>query len=367
MKIEWKSCLRIGVSAFLLFLCITYWEIAARFIGMVAGAAFPLLVGCIIAYLVNILMSFYEKKIWSKPKNKWLQRVQRPVCLALAYVTLLALLGLVVLLIVPQLISCGKVVFTKLPGVLMDFAAWINQTGILPDATEATIENVNWQEVIGQVGHVVTSGLGSVVEVIVKVVSSVFSGIVSLFLGLIFSMYLLAGKEKIGNQIHRVACRYVRKKWRKKGKYVIGVLDDCFHRYIVGQCTEAVILGALCTIGMWILRLPYASMIGAFIAFTALIPVAGAYIGAGVGAFMIFTESPIQAIIFILFIIVLQQLEGNIIYPRVVGSSIGLPGIWVLAAVTVGGGVMGITGMLLGVPLAATAYRFIKEDVNREP
>lgn len=149
--------------------------------------------------------------------------------------------------------------------------------------------------------------------------------------------------------------------------HVLSVLNECFHKYIVGQCTEALLLGGLCTLGMLILQLPYATMTGAVIAFTALIPVAGAYIGAGVGAFMILTVSPVKAIIFLIFIVILQQLEGNLIYPRVVGSSMGLPGIWVLAAVTVGGGVMGIPGMLLCVPLASAFYKLLREDVNRIP
>ena len=140
---------------------------------------------------------------------------------------------------------------------------------------------------------------------------------------------------------------------------------DCFHRYIVGQCTEAVILGGLCTAGMLILRLPYSAMVGALVAFTALIPVAGAYIGAAVGAFMIFTVEPVQALFFVVFLVVLQQLEGNLIYPRVVGASIGLPGVWVLAAVTIGGGVLGVGGMLLGVPLAAAVYQLLRNDVAR--
>ena len=144
---------------------------------------------------------------------------------------------------------------------------------------------------------------------------------------------------------------------------MVGVINDCFHRYIVGQCTEAVILGVLCMLGMMIIRLPYATMIGALIGFTALIPVAGAYIGAFVGAFMILTVAPVKALIFLVFIVVLQQLEGNLIYPRVVGSSLGLPAIWVLAAVTVGGGVLGVPGMLLGVPLTAAVYRLVRNDV----
>ena len=152
----------------------------------------------------------------------------------------------------------------------------------------------------------------------------------------------------------------------QKTLHVLSVMNDCFRRYTIGQCTEAVILGVLCTLGMWLLQLPYAAMIGALVAFTALIPVAGAYIGAGVGAIMIITVSPIKALIFLIFIVVLQQLEGNLIYPKVVGNSIGLPAIWVLAAVTVGGGVLGIPGMLLGVPLAATLYRLLREKLAQK-
>ena len=158
---------------------------------------------------------------------------------------------------------------------------------------------------------------------------------------------------------------YLGKKFPGKITNVIDVIHNSFRNYIVGQCMEAVILGVLCILGMSILKLPYASMIGTLVGFTALIPVAGAYIGAVVGAFMIFTVSPIQAVIFVVFLVILQQLEGNLIYPKVVGSSIGLPGIWVLAAVTIGGGIMGVGGMLLGVPLTAAAYQLIKNDVKK--
>ena len=146
--------------------------------------------------------------------------------------------------------------------------------------------------------------------------------------------------------------------------YVVQTADNTFSRFIVGQCTEAVILGSLCTIGMFIFQFPYAPMIGAFIGATALIPIVGAYLGAALGAFMIFTISPIKALLFLVFLIILQQLEGNLIYPKVVGSSIGLPGMWVLAAVTVGGSIGGIPGMLVGVPLAATAYKLLRDDVH---
>lgn len=143
-------------------------------------------------------------------------------------------------------------------------------------------------------------------------------------------------------------------------------MDHTFHSFIVGQCTEAVILGLLCTVGMLLLGLPYAPMIGALIGVTALIPVAGAYIGGGVGAFLILTVSPTKAMVFLIYLVILQQVEGNLIYPRVVGSSIGLPGMWVLAAVTIGGGLAGIPGVLLGVPLAAGCYQLLKGDVAKK-
>ena len=146
---------------------------------------------------------------------------------------------------------------------------------------------------------------------------------------------------------------------------MLHVLDDSFHRYVVGQCTEAVILGTLCTLGMLIFGFPYATMIGALVGATALIPIAGAYIGAGVGAILILTVSPVEALLFLVFIVILQQLEGNIVYPRVVGSQLGLPALWVLAAITVGGNVMGIGGMLLAVPLTTAIYRLVRENVRK--
>ena len=203
-----------------------------------------------------------------------------------------------------------------------------------------------------------------VLVLVTLLLSSVFSTVVTLLVGVVFSIYLLIGKEKLGGQFQKLFAKYLPEKVIKKFYYVADILNQSFHSFIVGQCTEAVILGLLCMGGMFLLRLPYAAMIGCLVGFTALIPIAGAYIGAIVGAFMIFTVSPVKAIIFIAYLVILQQLEGNLIYPRVVGSSIGLPGVWVLAAVTIGGGVMGVSGMLLGVPIAATVYQLLKNDVT---
>lgn len=367
MKLEWKTCFKAGLSVFLLYLCIQYWKSAAKLVGLVVGASAPLLIGCVIAYLINILMSFYEKHYFPKSTKASISSSCRPVCMIAAMVTLVAVVVLVIWLVVPQLVSCVKLLFAEVPAALQSAVNWINERNILPENIEESLSAIDWKSKIGQIVNVLVSGIGSVTDVVISAVSSVASGIVTAFMAIIFAVYLLLGKDTIGRQCKRVMKRYLKKSWYDRLLYIFTVLHDCFRRYIVGQCTEAVILGLLCTIGMWILQLPYATMIGTLIAFTALIPVAGAYIGGGVGAFMIFTVSPVKALVFLVFLVILQQLEGNLIYPRVVGSSMGLPAIWVLAAVTVGGGIMGIVGMMLSVPIAAAVYRLLRENVNRQP
>ena len=364
MKLQWKTLLQIGVSIFVLYLCIHFWPAIGGVIGTLLGAATPLLIGCIIAYILNILMSAYER-VWPGKKGALL-KAKRPVCLVGALLTLIAIIALVIGLVVPQLISCFQLIFAELPGFLDNATDLIQEWGILPEDIIATLESVDWQSRIAQIVEILTSGIGDVVNVVVSAVSSVFSGLVTAFLALFFSIYILSSKEKLKSQMHRLLDTYMPRRLLKKTEYVAHIFDDCFHRYIVGQCLEAVILGVLCIIGMLILQMPYATMIGTLVGFTALIPIAGAWIGTAIGAFMILTVSPIKALIFLAFILILQQLENNLIYPKVVGSSMGLPGIWVLAAITVGGGVMGITGMLLCVPLTASVYRLIREDMQKK-
>ena len=364
MKIEWKTCAKIVISLFALFLAITYWKTVSGFIGMVFGAATPLFIGAAAAYVVNILMSFYERRFFGKTKNKKLLKIKRPLCMIIAFITLVAVIALVVWLVLPQFVSAIMLVVDYIP----DAANWVveqlEKLEYVPQDIIDMLVSIDWNSQIEKIVKAVTSGVGNVMGVVISTVSTVLGGIVTAFLSLIFAIYILLDKEKLENQADKIAKKYLKQSWYEKLRYVLHTFSDSFHKYIVGQCTEAVILGGLCAIGMGILGLPYATMIGALVAFTALIPVAGAFIGGAVGAFMILMVNPIQALIFIVYLVVLQQLEGNIIYPKVVGSSMGLPAIWVLAAVTIGGGVMGIMGMLIGVPIAATVYRIIHNDVN---
>lgn len=357
-----KNLFKLIAAVFLLYLGVYYWSNISDFLVTLVGAAFPLTVGCVIAYLINIPMSWFERHYFPHSSKSAVKKSRRVVCLIAAILAMLAIVALIVWLILPRLADCVMLIADVLPGVIKRLLEQIEKLHILPEDIFNLLDGIDWKSQIGKIIESVTTGVGSVMGTVITAVSSVFSGVVTALIAVIFALYILVCRERLGGQFKCLMHRYLPSVIFEKVMYFLSVLNDCFHKFIVGQCIEAVILGILCTVGMTIFRFPYAGMIGALIAFTALIPVAGAYIGAGVGAFMMLTESPMKALLFLVFIVVLQQLEGNLIYPRVVGSSIGLPGIWVLAAVTVGGGIMGVVGMLLGVPLAAALYRILRED-----
>ncbi|MBP3332602.1 MAG: AI-2E family transporter [Clostridia bacterium] len=364
--ITWKNCLKVGVSAFLLFLCIHYWSSIAKLLSEAFAAAAPVFIGFAIAYVLNLLMNLYEKIYFPKYKNKKIVSVtKRPICLVLTLCTFLAVIALLVWIVVPELVQCISFLLAEIPPLIQKLlnSEWIGD--ILPADILSKLLSIDWMSYIEKIVGTLGSGIGNAVSAVVTLLTSTVSIIVTIFISLIFSIYMLIDKEKLFNQSKRFTSSYLSGKHFDKISHVASVVNDSFRRYIVGQFTEAIILGVLCSIGMMIFKFPYAGMIGALIGFTALIPVAGAYIGAGVGAVMILTVSPIKALLFLLFILVLQQLEGNLIYPKVVGNSLGLPALWVLAAVTVGGGLMGVLGMLLGVPIAAAIYQLIREDLHK--
>ncbi|MBR5219217.1 MAG: AI-2E family transporter [Clostridia bacterium] len=366
MNITWKNCIRISISALVTLFIIHYFDVGVAFLGVLLKAVTPILIGFIAAYILNILMTFYERHYFPKLSHKKaVYKSRRPVCITAAILTLCGIIAFISRLVIPELVSCVKFLLAEIPPAIEYLLKNKTITQNIPKEIIKTLSEINWQEYLQKLISWVTSGLGGTVNTIVTAVSSVIGGIITAFLSIIFAVYLLLDKERLTAQCKRLMKNYMRPDHKKKLVYVLHVLNDCFHRFIVGQCVEAVVLGVLCALGMSLLRLPYAAMIGTLVGFTALIPVAGAYIGAVIGAIMILTVSPIQALIFIVFLIILQQVEGNLIYPKVVGNSLGLSAIWVLAAITVGGGICGIPGMLFGVPIVATLYRLISDDAKK--
>ena len=330
------------------------------------GIIFPLVLGCLVAYVLNIIMKFLEKNWFPDSPKPLLQRTRRGVCLFISIFLIIGAFLLIIRIVVPELMDAFAVIGDEIPVYFEKIQSWIVKNGeMFPTISESIGKmRIDWQELFQKIVSYATSGVTSMLNSAVIFVTRFLGSVVNISIAIIFAVYILLNKEKLKAQAVTLEKVYLKPSMLHQINKVVYTAHSCFTSFISGQCVEAVILGILCTVGMLIFRFPYAPMVGTFIGATALIPMVGAYIGAVVGAFMIFTVSPIKALGFIIFIVVLQQLEGNLIYPKVVGASIGLPGMWVLTAVTIGGGLGGIPGMLIGVPLAATIYRLISQDVK---
>jgi len=365
MKLRWKTCLRAGVSVFILFLCIHYWDSFIKIVELMLAAASPLLIGCVFAYILNIPMSFYERHYFPKSRKAATVKSRRPMCMLLAFLSIAAAFILLLCIVIPELSNCVMLLLTRVPEVLEKIGDYLANSSWVLDSYQKLLNDVDWEQFFSRLVGTVMGGLGDAGDYAVGVISGLISVTANGLIGVIFSIYLLSGKERLGRQMRVLANRYLKAGLIGKLSHLMAVADDSFHRYIVGQCTEAIILGALCTLGMMLCRFPYAAVVGVTVGFTALIPVAGAYIGGAVGFLLILTISPLKAVLFLVYLVVLQQLEGNIIYPKVVGTSLGLPGIWVLAAVIIGGGLSGIWGMIVGVPLSSCMYRLVCENVRK--
>ena len=324
----------------------------------------PMFIGCAIAYVLNVLVVKVETLPFLK-KSTLSVSYKRLISVLGAIVIFLLVIIMVVQIVLPQLVEAFGVVLKGIPPMLEQTAAWLaTQKLQVPELQQWLSDlNINWPQLVQKAITYLSSGVSNLFSATVTALGSIGGIVMQMVVSFIFALYLLFGKEKLGYQFGSLMEVYLRESTTNRLLYALNIAHDTFTKFIVGQCTEAVIIGVLCTLGMMLFRFPYATMIGTLIGATALLPIVGAYLGAAIGAFMILTVNPLQAVAFLVFIVVLQQLEGNLIYPRVVGSSIGLPGIWVLVAVTVGGGIGGIVGMLLAVPTAATVYKLLKQDV----
>lgn len=345
-------------------------------IGSVIGSAIsllsPFIIGFCMAYVVNLLLRPLERFwiwIWHKCKRqKFVSKIKRPLCLTLSFLIVLGVIFAIVFMIIPALKETVVSFANKVPEYAKTVEGWYytvvefleNYNFSLPEISLDTSK-------ITDIAKNVISNYGdSVLNTTVNVTTSIVSAVVNIVLGVVFAIYLLAQKENLGRQVKKTVYAVLGVGHAEKIVNFADLTNSVFTKFVTGQLTEACIIGALCFIGMAIFKMPYAGIISVLVGFTALVPIFGAFIGTAIGAFLILLESPIKAFWFIVFIIVLQQLEGNLIYPRVVGKSVGLPGIWVLTAVTIGGGLFGVLGMLFSVPICSVMYVLFRAFVNKK-
>lgn len=329
----------------------------------------PFLVGAAMAFVLNLPTRFIEQKIFAKWKNPKTAGLKRGISIVLALLFLIALLVFAALMVIPQLtktvMELGNVVPAFFRNLIAKLEVLATQYPEWKDAFSALKElSIDWNSVIGYVTGFLKDGLGNVLSSTVGFAGSVAGALFDGIIAFVFAIYILCGKEKLAVQAKKLMHAYLPEKTYEKTMKVLKLCNHNFAKFISGQCLEAVILGVMFVVCMAIFGMPYAVLVGVLIAFTALIPIVGAFIGCAVGAFLILMVSPMKALIFIIMFLVLQQLEGNLIYPKVVGNSVGLPAIWVLLAVSLGGSMFGVVGMLVFIPLMSTLYALLKENVN---
>lgn len=339
-----------------------------KYIGELYALISPFVIGLCIAYVVNVIMRPIERmwmKLLSRFKGKWVEKLKRPICLLLSILLIIGIILAVVFLIIPELSESVSSLVSMIPSYVTEIESWWEALSerLVKYGVDLPQFNFNPDKLI----DFLKDGGTAVLNTTLSATTSIVTAVINFVLALAFSIYVLAQKETLKHQSKKVMSRLMKPEKMQKLLDMLDLINRTFTNFITGQLTEAVIIGVLCFIGMSIFRMPYAPAISVLVGFTALIPVFGAFIGTAIGAFLILLVKPIQAVWFVVFIIVLQQFEGNLIYPKVVGKSVGLPGIWVLVAVTIGGNAMGVVGMLISVPLCSVLYVVARNAVNGRP
>ena len=353
-----------GLTVFAVYLGIYYWDAISRVIALVLAALSPVLVGCVIAYIANIPMSHFERCLAWMGERPVLARLRRPISLLAGILIVLVLAAFMLRFIVPELVQSVRMMSYKVPALVREVRLFFRSVDLETLVDAELSQFSDWNSIQQQISKYLMSGAGGVMGSVARGVSSVLESTFELFLSLILALYILMGKEKLGSQVGTLIETYLGSKARQRFVYVTGVLDHSFHSFIVGRCLVSLILGIMCLGGMLLFRFPYAVTISTVVGVTYIVPVVGGYVGAIIGALLIFGISPVKAALFVLYLLVLEQFEANVIFPHVVGSQTGLPGIWVLAAVAVGAGLGGIPVVLLSVPVAASVYRLIYDDMQ---
>lgn len=378
MQIDKQSAKHIiGISFFIILL---YWginnfNIVVNILQKTLGYIAPFLIGLCIAFIFNIPMRSIENwliKIMRSQKSKGKKSKQlsdnltRAISIVLTLIVFSCVIFLVMFIVIPEISHTVKSINDVLPNFIKRIQLYFNKIDkkMPPIVQQAELIGINIENINNTLLTFIEDAGVYVVDSFIKIIGSVFSSLLNFFLGLVFSFYVLINKEKLGKQGKSILDAFLSKRRFNQIISILTLTNKTFINFFTGQFVDALILGGLFWIGMTIFRFPYAMMISVLIAITALIPVFGAFIGCAIGTFLILVSNPMQAVWFIVFFLVVQQIEGNFIYPKIVGSSVGLPPMWVLVAVTLGGSMMGVFGMLIFIPITSVLYNLLKEAVS---
>jgi len=367
-----KKIIMILAAAFLMLWAVINYQKVFTFAKYLLILLNPLIIGIAIAFILNVCVRSIESRLFrllDAHLGRIWNKARRPLSILLSIAFVTGIIVIITTMIVPEIRNAGKMLITEFPGywnnlqnMINDLTARFNLEDIVLPSLDINDENVSetlkklmHSDISDKVFNTALDMTTSVIGVTASVITVTFNSI----MGMVFAVYILFRKEILARQAKQIAYAYLPRKAADEALYIARLSNTMFSKFVTGQCTEAVIIGVLCFLGMTIFKMPYAPMISVLVGFTALIPVFGAFIGTAIGAFLILMISPVKAFWFIIFIIVLQQVEGDLIYPKVVGSSIGLPGIWVMLAVIVGGSSGGVLGMLVSVPISSVLYCLI--------
>ena len=351
-----------------IIVCLWKYETVLDILFFVLNILTPFILGGAIAFVLNVPMNFVQRHLFDEErikKSKVLQKMARPVSMILVLIAVFGIVAIIMFILIPQLgetfANLGRSIQAFIPQIQEWASRLFNDNKEIMDMVNNL--EFDWNKIMDTGINFFKNGAGSVVNSTITAAKSIVSGLTTFFIAFVFAIYILLQKEKLGVQAKKVLFAFVRRGRAEATVEVLSLTYNTFSSFLTGQCVEAVIFGSLFALSMSILKLPYALLVGVLIAFTALIPIFGAFVGCGVGAFLIFMVDPMKALIFVVLFLVLQQIEGNLIYPHVVGNSVGLPSIWVLAAVSIGGSLMGVVGMLIFIPIVSVVYALFREIV----
>ena len=359
-----EELLRIGLAVFAVYLGIYYWRGISHMLVTLLQAFAPVFLGCVIAYIANVPMSFFEQQLAWMAERPRLARMRRPVSLLVTVAIGFLMTAFLLRFIMPELMQSMRMMSQKVPQMVEAVREAFREFDLEVMVDEQLNQLSDWDKIQMQLSSYLMSGAGGFMGSVVMGVSSVLSSTFEVLLSAILAIYILMGKEQLRGQLSTLVETYCGAQALRQVTYVGRVLDHSFSSFIIGRCASSLILGILCVACMLVLRLPYAMTIATVVGVTNIVPVVGPFVGGIIGTLLIFSTSTIDALIFVALVLVLQQIDANVVFPRVVGSSTGLPGIWVLAAVAVGGGLGGVPFVLLSVPVAASIYQLVGDDLR---